>query len=119
MRKLLVSLFLLGTISIFCNAEIDGYVVKHGSSLGLFTEEQPRNYAEIGIPAGESAEIHFTQPNTGGFGWERVSGYLDFNPGSNGRHSIIWTNNGQKGSSAVFRVTDMYGFVLTITVFVY
>ena len=35
MRKLLMVLFLFGTISVFCNAQIDGYYVKDSGNLGL------------------------------------------------------------------------------------
>ena len=35
MRKLLMVLFLFGTISVFCNAQIDGYYVKDSGNLAL------------------------------------------------------------------------------------
>lgn len=36
MRKLLMVLFLFGTISVFCNAQIDGYYVKDSGNLAAF-----------------------------------------------------------------------------------
>ena len=42
MRKLLMVLFLFGTISVFCNAQIDGYYVKDSGNLALFADGEPR-----------------------------------------------------------------------------
>lgn len=39
MRKLLMVLFLFGTISVFCNAQIDGYYVKDSGNLALLRME--------------------------------------------------------------------------------
>ena len=41
MRKLLMVLFLFGTISVFCNAQIDGYYVKDSGNLALFADGEP------------------------------------------------------------------------------
>ena len=65
MRKLLMVLFLFGTISVFCNAQIDGYYVKDSGNLALFADGEPRTSTSIGIEAGKSVEIRFTQPSTG------------------------------------------------------
>ena len=112
MRKLLMVLFLFGTISVFCNAQIDGYYVKDSGNLALFAD---------GIEAGKSVEIRFTQPSTGDFLWQKMSGsdYIQFNPGGSGRFALIWTQSASKGDSAVFCVTDKNGDVLTITIHAY
>ena len=76
-------LFLFGTISVFCNAQIDGYYVKDSGNLALFADGEPRTSNSIGIEAGKSVEIRFTQPSTGDFLWQKMSGsdYIQFNPG--------------------------------------
>ena len=51
MRKLLMVLFLFGTISVFCNAQIDGYYVKDSGNLALFADGEPRTSNSIGIEA--------------------------------------------------------------------
>lgn len=71
MRKLLMVLFLFGTISVFCNAQIDGYYVKDSGNLALFADGEPRTSTSIGIEAGKSVEIRFTQPSTGDFLWQK------------------------------------------------
>ena len=111
MRKLLMVLFLFGTISVFCNAQIDGYYVKDSGNLALFADGEPR----------KSVEIRFTQPSTGDFLWQKMSGsdYIQFNPGGSGRFALIWTQSASKGDSAVFCVTDKNGDVLTITIHAY
>ena len=48
MRKLLMVLFLFGTISVFCNAQIDGYYVKDSGNLALFADGEPRTSNSIG-----------------------------------------------------------------------
>ena len=53
MRKLLMVLFLFGTISVFCNAQIDGYYVKDSGNLALFADGEPRTSTSIGIEAGK------------------------------------------------------------------
>ena len=80
MRKLLMVLFLFGTISVFCNAQIDGYYVKDSGNLALFADGEPRTSNSIGIEAGKSVEIRFTQPSTGDFLWQKMSGsdYIQF-----------------------------------------
>ena len=121
MRKLLMVLFLFGTISVFCNAQIDGYYVKDSGNLALFADGEPRTSTSIGIEAGKSVEIRFTQPSTGDFLWQKISGsdYIQFNPGGSGRFALIWTQGASKGDSAVFCVTDKNGDVLTITIHAY
>ena len=47
MRKLLMVLFLFGTISVFCNAQIDGYYVKDSGNLALFADGEPRTTAMV------------------------------------------------------------------------
>lgn len=113
-------LFLLGTMCMYSVA-IEGYVVRNGLKSNLFTEEQPRQYAEIGIRTGESVQVHFTEPATGDFLWQKISGsdYIQFNPGGAGRFALIWTQGASKGDSAVFCVTDKNGDVLTITIHAY
>ena len=107
MRKLLMVLFLFGTISVFCNAQIDGYYVKDSGNLALFADGEPRT--------------RFTQPSTRDFLWQKISGsdYIQFNPGGSGRFALIWTQGASKGDSAVFCVTDKNGDVLTITIHAY
>ena len=121
MRKLLMVLFLFGTISVFCNAQIDGYYVKDSGNLALCADGEPRTSNSIGIEAGKSVEIRFTQPSTGDFLWQKMSGsdYIQFNPGGSGRFALIWTQSASKGDSAVFCVTDKNGDVLTITIHAY
>ena len=101
MRKLLMVLFLFGTISVFCNAQIDGYYVKDSGNLALFADGEPRT--------------------SGDFLWKKMSGsdYIQFNPGGSGRFALIWTQSASKGDSAVFCVTDKNGDVLTITIHAY
>lgn len=121
MRKLLMALFLLGTISVFCNAQIDGYYVKDGFSLGLFADGEPKTSTGISVEAGKSVEICFTQPSTGDFSWQKISGsgYIQLNPGGSGRFVLIGTQGTSRGDSAVFCVTDKNGDVLTITIYAY
>lgn len=59
MRKLLMVLFLFGTISVFCNAQIDGYYVKDSGNLALFADGEPRTSTSIGIEAGKSVGNSF------------------------------------------------------------
>lgn len=120
MRKLLMALFLLGTISVFCNAQIDGYVVRDGYEYELFTEDQPRTYAEIGIKAGESVVVRFSEPATENFSWERIDGnwFPDF-PSGLGRISWIKTGSGRLGDHATYRITADSGDVLILAIFVY
>ena len=121
MRKLLMVLFLFGTISVFCNAQIDGYYVKDSGNLALFADGEPRTSNSIGIEAGKSVEIRYTQPSTGDFLWQKMSGsdYIQFNPGGSGRFALICAQSASKGDSAVFCVTDKNGDVLTITIHAY
>ena len=118
MRKLLLLLFLLGTMCMYSVA-IEGYVVRNGLKSNLFTEEQPRQYAEIGIRAGESVQVHFTEPATGDFSWECVEYSSNIALFGAGRFSEIQTQPRSQGSSAVYRITDKDGFVLTLAIFVY
>ena len=104
MRKLLMVLFLFGTISVFCNAQIDGYYVKDSGNLALFADGEPRTSNSIGIEAGQKMS---------------GSDYIQFNPGGSGRFALIWTQSASKGDSAVFCVTDKNGDVLTITIHAY
>lgn len=55
----------------FCNAQIDGYYVKDSGNLALFADGEPRTSNSIGIEAGKSVEIRFTQPSTGDFLWQK------------------------------------------------
>lgn len=120
MRKLLMALFLLGTISVFCDAQIDGYVVRDGFESELFTEDQPRTYAEIGIKAGESVVVRFSEPTTGNFSWERIDGnWTPDSPRGLGRISWIKTGSGRIGDHATYRITDDFGDVLILAIFVY
>ena len=57
MRKLLMVLFLFGTISVFCNAQIDGYYVKDSGNLALFADGEPRT------STGDSAVFCVTDKN--------------------------------------------------------
>ena len=120
MRKLLMVLFLFGTISVFCNAQIDGYYVKDSGNLALFADGEPRTSTSIGIEAGKSVEIRFTQPSTRDFLWQKISGsdYIQFNPVV-WTFCVNWTQGASKGDSAVFCVTDKNGDVLTITIHAY
>ena len=94
---------------------------KDSGNLALFADGEPRTSNSIGIEAGKSVEIRFTQPSTGDFLWQKMSGsdYIQFNPGGSGRFALIWTQSASKGDSAVFCVTDKNGDVLTITIHAY
>ena len=110
MRTLLMVLFLFGTISVFCNAQIDGYYVKDSGNLALFADGEPRTSNSIGIEAGKSVEIRFTQPSTGDFLWQKMSGsdYIQFNPGGSGRFALIWTQSASISTSCLFLSFDNF-----------
>ena len=57
MRKLLMVLFLFGTISVFCNAQIDGYYVKDSGNLALFADGEPGRVIELVLERGNPWEF--------------------------------------------------------------
>ena len=96
-------LFLFGTISVFCNAQIDGYYVKDSGNLALLRMENLELVLQLVLKLGNQWKFVLLNLLLEISLWQKISGsdYIQFNPGGSGRFALIWTQGASKGDSAV------------------